>query len=95
MRQQVVDFWQSKGAPAHVAEGIADRVHAESGFDPTVVGDKGTSVGLYQHHADRMQKLQALPNWQNPETQNALAFSEVTGGDPVCYGSLAGDPRRA
>jgi len=82
-RQGVVDFWKSKGAPEHVAEGIADRVKVESGFDPTVKGDGGTSVGLYQHHDERMTKLRALPDWQNPDAQNKFAFSEVTGGDPI------------
>lgn len=82
-RDDVVNFWVGKGAPQHVAEGIADRVNAESGFDPTVPGDNGTSVGLYQHHADRMARLMGLPNWQNPAVQNQFAYSEVTGGDPI------------
>lgn len=80
-RRSVVDFWQSKGVPEHVAEGIADRVKAESGFNPTVPGDGGTSVGLYQHHADRKDRLTSLPNWQDPNVQNEFAFHEVMGGD--------------
>jgi hypothetical protein len=80
-RQQVVDFWKSKGAPEHVAEGIADRVKIESGFDPVAPGDSGTSIGLYQHHADRKSRLTALPGWQDPQVQNEFAYREVTGGD--------------
>src|SRR5205823_7927359 len=54
-----------------------------SGFKPTVAGDKGTSVGLYQHHADRKARLTALPGWQDPMTQHRFAYHEVTGGDPI------------
>src|SRR6266853_503775 len=82
-RQTVVDFWKSKGAPEHVDGSIADRVNIKSGFNTTTKGDGGTSIGLYQHHADRMAKLTALPDWQNPQTQNEFAFKEVTGGDPI------------
>lgn len=82
-RAQTVQFWVSKGAPSHVAEGIADRVQAESGFRPTIPGDSGTSVGLYQHHADRKAALMQQPGWQSPLVQHQFAYSEVTGGDPI------------
>lgn len=82
-RAQAIQFWTSKGAPPHVAEGIADRIQAESSFKPLAQGDKGTSVGLYQHHADRMAKLMAQPNWHDPSVQHQFAYSEVTGGDPM------------
>lgn len=82
-RAGTVAFWMGKGAPQHVAEGIADRVNAESGFKPTVEGDGGTSVGLYQHHADRKDRLTALPDWQNPDVQHEHAYKEVTGADPI------------
>ncbi len=98
LRQQTVDFWKGKGAPEHVAEGIADRVAAESGFRPTIPGDSGTSVGLYQHHADRMEKLQKQPNWQDPMTQHGFAYSEVTGGDSIAtkhWDEILGAPNRA
>src|ERR1700675_3500643 len=65
-REGTVAFWVSKGAPEHVAEGIADRVAKESGFNPTIPGDSGTSVGMYQHHAERKDRLLAQPNWQDP-----------------------------
>src|SRR5262245_56497246 len=54
VRADTVKFWMAQGAPEHVAQGIADRVNVESGFKPDVMGDRGTSGGLYQHHADRL-----------------------------------------
>jgi hypothetical protein len=75
-RQTVELFWESKGVPAHVAQGIADQVGKESGYDAGAVGDGGTSFGLYQHHADRMKALLAA-------VENEQAFREVLGADPI------------
>lgn len=97
-RQGTVAFWMGKGAPQHVAEGIADRVAAESGFNPTVPGDAGTSVGLYQHHADRKARLMAQPGWQNPAVQHQFAYGEVTGGDSTAtkhWNEILAAPDRA
>lgn len=97
-RTQTIQFWIDKGAPPHVAAGIADRVNAESGFKPTIPGDAGTSIGLYQHHADRKARLMALPNWQTPLVQHQFAYSEVTGGDPIAtkhWNEILAAPDRA
>lgn len=75
-RKSVVEFWRSKGVASHVAEGIADNVNRESGFDPTRPGDGGTSLGLYQHHDERLRTLLA-------NTENEQAFREVMGADPI------------
>src|SRR5215469_13365679 len=85
-REQTVNWWmKNAGVPEHVAQGIADNVQRESGFDPTnVSADKGgPSVGLYQAHLDRAANLQQHPNWQDPNVQHAWALSQVTGGVPV------------
>lgn len=89
-RQVVESFWTSKGVPAHVAQGIADRVGAESGYSPTGTGDGYTSFGLYQHHADRMRTLLAA-------IENDQAFNEVMGDDPVAaahWAEIKGAPTR-
>ena len=75
-RKSVEDFWRSKGAPDHVAAGIADNVNRESSFDPARPGDGGTSLGLYQHHNERMRTLLAA-------VENEQAFRDVMGADPV------------
>jgi hypothetical protein len=82
-RQQVVDFWTGKGVRDVVAQGIADRVHAESGFDPTVSNKDSGALGYYQHLGDRLDRLMAQPNPKSGVTQNNLAYWEVTGGDPI------------
>jgi Phage tail lysozyme len=88
VRQQVVSFWQNQGVPPQVAQGIADRAGVESGYDPSKLGDSGTSGGLYQHHDDRLEKLKSFASsqgkaWTDPAVQNAFALTEIKGGDPV------------
>jgi hypothetical protein len=83
-RQQTVNAWVTRGGvPRHVAEGIADSVNDESGFRPTLPGDSGTSVGLYQAHNERMASLKSAPNWQDPEIQHDWAMWQVHGGDEI------------
>jgi hypothetical protein len=51
-------FWSAQGyTPEQVAGIMAGGPGAESGFNPGAAGDGGTSVGLYQHHAERMAEL--------------------------------------
>lgn len=87
-RAGIVNFWEQQGANPAAAQGIADRVAAESGFNPTAAGDLDTSYGLYQHHADRFDALRDFAAdmgrpWTDPGVQNAFAASEVHGGDPI------------
>lgn len=87
-RAGTVAFWMGQGAPQHVAEGIADRVSAESGYKPSIMGDAGTSGGLYQHHADRLARLKQFAEqqgkpWTDPLVQHQFSASEVKGGDAI------------
>lgn len=91
-RDQVVAFWSGQGVPDHVAQGIADAVGGESGFNASIPGDfvngQPTSGGQYQHHDDRLTKLKAFAAaqgkvWTDPAVQNQFALSEVRGGDPI------------
>ncbi len=75
-RSVVTNFWLSKDFSKPAAEGIADAVMGESGGDPLAVGDGGTSLGLYQHHADRLRTLLA-------NIQNNQAFQELMKDDPI------------
>lgn len=67
----------------HVA-GIMANIQAESGFRPGVIGDNGTSGGLFQHHAGRFRNMIAAcggpdkwkTNWQG---QIDFALSEPAG----------------
>lgn len=90
-RDTIVDFW--KGVPGvsdHVAEGIADRLHVESGirgqpnlYDPTAVNPASGAIGLAQDLGPRKTELQAQPNWQDPHVQLQNMLREVTGGDKI------------
>lgn len=83
-RQRTVNAWMAKGGvPRHVAEGIADNVGRESGFDPKATGDSGTSSGLYQAHNERQSSLQAQGHWQDPDVQHQWAIGQVQGGDKI------------
>lgn len=63
--KEVYDYMRSKGVSDVHARGILANIQGESGFDPAVPGDNGTSGGLFQHHADRFDKLkQAVPDWK-------------------------------
>jgi hypothetical protein len=80
----VYQFFRSKGAPDHVARGIAAGVHAESRSDHAVRGGyKGRAVGLGQWLGPRRAKL--LERYgPNPSRQQQLEFmwEELQGGDP-------------
>lgn len=55
--KQTQDYFLSQGwTPAQVA-GLTANAFAESGFDPTKVGDSGTSRGLLQWHNDRARQM--------------------------------------
>ena len=61
----VYDYMRSKGVSDIHAKGILANIQGESGFDPAIPGDNGTSGGLFQHHAERFDKLkQAVPDWK-------------------------------
>lgn len=51
--QQAIDFFMSKGLTRAQAAGIAGNLLHESGFNPSAVGDGGTSFGVAQWHNGR------------------------------------------
>lgn len=63
--KEVYDYIRTKGVSDIHAKGILANIQGESGFDPAVRGDNGTSGGFFQHHADRFDKLKrAVPDWE-------------------------------
>lgn len=88
VRQDIINFWTSKGVPQHVAEGIAANARIESSFIPGAYNpdDKGSpSAGLFQAHEERLASLEkAVPDWRtNVAGQMQWAWDQVHGGDPV------------
>ena len=65
-RANVMQGLLARGFPQHVAEGIANEINRESGFDPTineinpvVPGSRG-GFGLFQHTGPRRRELEAF-----------------------------------
>ncbi|MCR5663791.1 MAG: InlB B-repeat-containing protein [Oscillospiraceae bacterium] len=49
---------ETMGVNAAAACGVLANIYCESGFDPTLYGDNGTSYGICQWHAERFTALQ-------------------------------------
>ena len=64
--QIMYDYLRSKGVSDTHAKGILANIDRESSFRPDVMGDNGTSGGLFQMHADRYDAMnQAVPDWRS------------------------------
>ena len=89
----VAQEWAAAGYPPAAVQGIMRRINVESGFDPFAIGDNGTSLSLYQHHADRAQRLakflqaNGVSDTSDPVRMARLttrfAIQEMNGGDPI------------
>lgn len=69
VQDQVNSYYRSRGYPEHVIAGIGMNIADESGWDPTIGGDNGMSVGLFQHYDKRNQ---ALRSWASQNGLNPL-----------------------
>ena len=69
---------------------LMTNINAESSFNPTLIGDNGTSYGLCQWHNERWTSLKnAFPsNWQSVDGQLSFLFKELSGGYASLYSSL-------
>ena len=55
-----------KGVSDTHAKGIVGNIDRESSFRPDVMGDNGTSGGLFQMHAERFDAMNnAVPDWRS------------------------------
>ena len=61
------------GSTDLIKVGIVANVEHESGFRPGVMGDSGTSGGLFQHHKSRLDKMKNFIFW-NSFFQDACFF---------------------
>jgi hypothetical protein len=78
----VRSYLSGKGLDKQHVAGIMANIKHESGFRPGVLGDSGTSGGLFQHHAERFTAMRkaAGPDWQtNWKGQIDFALSEPAG----------------
>lgn len=78
-KDDVFAYLLDRGVPPNHAAGMIANIQGESNFDPSAIGDNGTSGGLFQHHADRFNRMvsHAGPNWKsNWQGQIDYALSE-------------------
>ncbi|MEW5738304.1 MAG: phage tail tip lysozyme [Myxococcota bacterium] len=69
--QQTIDFFMSKGLTRAQAAGIAGNLLYESGFNPSAVGDGGTSFGVAQWHLGRGN---AMKQWTVAHGYSSTSF---------------------
>lgn len=63
--KQVFDFMKELGVSDVHAKGVLANIKGESGFQTGVMGDGGTSGGLFQMHAERYNKMvNNVPDWK-------------------------------
>ena len=63
--KQVFDFMKELGVSDVHAKGVLANIKGESGFQTGVMGDGGTSGGLFQMHAGRYNKMvNNVPDWK-------------------------------
>lgn len=97
----MVSKWTARGYPKAAAQGIADNMMRESGGDPSVIGDQGTSRGLFQEHATRKADLEAFAkkagkSADDPDVQIDFADQELRTKFPTLHAQLLkGDDRGA
>ena len=56
-KDRILRFLTDKGLTIEQASGIAGNLQAESNFDPSAIGDNGTSLGIAQWHQIRKENL--------------------------------------
>lgn len=67
----IAKFLMSLGYSKANASGIAGNLFVESSFNPTAIGDNGTSFGLAQWHKSRWESLN---NWADTNKLNPNTF---------------------
>ena len=82
-----------RGYSEAAAAGIAGNLVFESGGRPGVLGDQGTSAGLAQWHAERLDALKSFAtsrgkDWRDPETQLDFLDRELRTTESVTGGLL-------
>jgi hypothetical protein len=78
----IVNFLMSKGLTKEQAIGIAGNIMGESGFNPSAIGDGGTSGGFAQWHAGRFAALKRFAaamgkDWRDPQAQMEYLWHEL------------------
>lgn len=87
--QQTINFFMSKGLTRAQAAGIAGNLLFESGFNPSAVGDGGTSFGIAQWHFGRGDAMKAYC------TSHGYSTTSFKGQLEYLWSELNGSERNA
>lgn len=73
-KQDIYNGLIARGVPPNTAAAAVGNFHVESGLDTGIIGDKGTSAGLAQWHAERLDDLKSQAqkkgvDWRDPNHQ--------------------------
>jgi hypothetical protein len=95
----MVSRWKARGYSDAGARGMADNMTRESGGDPGVIGDNGSSLGLFQHHGPRKAALEAYAKERgkpatDPDVQIDFADRELRTQYPKLRAQLATSDNR-
>ena len=95
--QKMYDYMRSKGMSDTHAKGLLANMIRESSLNPTIKGDKGMSVGLFQWHAGRAVKMyKALGNnWTDWKKQIDYALIEPGEPGPQYLATQFSSPQEA
>jgi murein DD-endopeptidase MepM/ murein hydrolase activator NlpD len=91
--KKIIDFFVSKGLEPHQAAGVAANFQAESGLNPSAIGDSGKAHGLAQWRDSRWTNLQNFAkeqnkSWKDFNLQLDFAWDEMTNKYPSMLSSL-------
>lgn len=89
----VAEELKKRGHSPVAIAGILGNLKAESGFNPSIMGDNGTSGGLAQWHNERLSALKQFAaqqgtDWRDPRIQAAYLDYELKNKEPRAYAAL-------
>lgn len=79
-RSYIMNFYINKGLSPIAAAAIVGNIEAESSFNPSILGDQGSALGLFQHRLTRREQLEK--GYSNPRSVDAqldFAYKELMG----------------
>lgn len=92
---EVYDFYKSKGMPHNAIVGLLANLQHESGMNPTIPGDNGNSLGLFQFNGPRKDALLNYAKERNinpndRKTQMEYAWDEMNNAEKAAYQTAIG-----
>ena len=92
-QSKIMNYFLSKGLPKHIAAGIMGNLYVESRFNPSAIGDRGTSGGIAQWHGNRFTQLKMFAkkrnkDWRDLYTQLDFLLYELSSSYKNVYDKI-------